>query len=166
MIVDAQGRRFRNLRVSLTAACNYACTYCVPDGKRLQAATHELEADELTYAVKLLMDAAGIDRLRITGGEPMLTPKFDTFLPAVMALGLEDVSVTTNGQFVLRKFDTLVDSMGLTAATEAALAGGATLSSGGRRINFVGGGSRLTTPRGIAGGRGSSRYVAGQTTYI
>jgi cyclic pyranopterin phosphate synthase len=110
MIVDALGRRFRNLRVSLTAACNYACTYCVPDGKRLQAATHELEADELTYAVKLLMDAAGIDRLRITGGEPMLTPKFDTFLPAVMALGLEDVSVTTNGQFVLRKFDTLVDS--------------------------------------------------------
>ena len=35
MIVDRQGRRFRNLRVSLTAACNYACTYCVPDGKRL-----------------------------------------------------------------------------------------------------------------------------------
>ena len=74
MIVDALGRRFRNLRVSLTAACNYACTYCVPDGKRLQAATHELEAEEMSRAVKLLMDAAGIDRLRITGGEPMLTP--------------------------------------------------------------------------------------------
>mgnify|MGYP000562636997 CR=1 FL=1 len=71
----------------------------MPNGKRLQAATHELEADELTYAVKLLMDAAGIDRLRITGGEPMLTPKFDSFLPAVMDLGLKDVSVTTNGQF-------------------------------------------------------------------
>ena len=38
MIVDRQGRRFRNLRISLTAACNYACTYCVPDGKRLVAA--------------------------------------------------------------------------------------------------------------------------------
>ena len=38
MIVDRQGRRFRNLRVSLTSACNYACTYCVPDGKRLVAA--------------------------------------------------------------------------------------------------------------------------------
>ena len=42
MIVDAHGRRFRNLRVSLTAACNYACTYCVPNGKRLQAAVAEL----------------------------------------------------------------------------------------------------------------------------
>jgi cyclic pyranopterin phosphate synthase len=110
MIVDALGRRFRNLRVSLTAACNYACTYCVPDGKRLQAATHELEADELVYAVRLLMDAAGIDRLRITGGEPMLTPKFDHFLPEVMRLGLGDVSVTTNGQFLLRKFDTIAES--------------------------------------------------------
>lgn len=110
MIVDALGRRFRNLRVSLTAACNYACTYCVPDGKRLQAATHELEAEEMVRAVQLLMDAAGIDRLRITGGEPMLTPKFDTFLPAVMRLGLKDVSVTTNGQLVLRKLDTLLDS--------------------------------------------------------
>ena len=64
MIVDALGRRFRNLRVSLTAACNYACTYCVPDGKRLQAATHELSADELVYAVRLLVDAAGIEKLR------------------------------------------------------------------------------------------------------
>ncbi|MDZ3990580.1 GTP 3',8-cyclase [Pseudomonas sp. Teo4] len=47
MIVDRQGRRFRNLRVSLTAACNYACTYCVPDGKRLVAAQDELSAEAL-----------------------------------------------------------------------------------------------------------------------
>jgi len=42
MIVDKLGRRFRNVRVSLTAAfhypCHYACTYCMPDGKRLQPA--------------------------------------------------------------------------------------------------------------------------------
>ncbi|HEY5645811.1 MAG TPA: radical SAM protein [Pseudomonadales bacterium] len=110
MIVDALGRRFRNLRVSLTAACNYACTYCVPDGKRLQAATHELGGEELVRAVRLLMDAAGIERLRITGGEPLLTPKFDEFLPEVMKLGLADVSVTTNGQLVLRRLRTILDS--------------------------------------------------------
>ncbi len=110
MIVDGLGRRFRNLRVSLTAACNYACTYCVPDGKRLQAAAHELSADELIYAVRLLVDAAGIEQLRITGGEPLLSPKFDTLLPAVMKLGLADVSVTTNGQLIRRKADLIVDS--------------------------------------------------------
>ena len=88
MIVDAQGRRFRNLRVSLTAACNYACTYCVPNGKRLQAAVAELDAPALLRAVRLLIDTAGIDKLRITGGEPLLSPKFDAFLPAVMQLPL------------------------------------------------------------------------------
>ena len=84
MIVDSQGRRFRNLRVSLTAACNYACSYCVPDGKRLQAAVAELGGDQLLRAVRLLIDVAGIDKLRITGGEPLLSRKFDAFLPAAL----------------------------------------------------------------------------------
>jgi cyclic pyranopterin phosphate synthase len=110
MIVDALGRRFRNLRVSLTAACNYACTYCVPDGKRLQPAAQELSALELVYAVELLVDAGGIEKLRITGGEPLLSPKFDALLPAVMALPLFDVSVTTNGQLIPRKADLIVEA--------------------------------------------------------
>ncbi len=110
MIVDALGRRFRNLRVSLTAACNYACTYCVPDGKKLQAADHELSAEALSYAVELLVDAAGIEKLRITGGEPLLSPKFDALLPQVMKLPLADVSVTTNGQLILRKADLIAQS--------------------------------------------------------
>jgi cyclic pyranopterin phosphate synthase len=108
MIVDHHGRRFRNLRVSLTAACNYACTYCVPDGKRLLAAAHEMSADELTYAVSLLVAAAGIEKVRITGGEPLLSPKFDELLPRVMRLPLDDVSVTTNGQLIQRKADVIL----------------------------------------------------------
>ena len=110
MIVDAQGRRFRNLRVSLTAACNYACTYCVPDGKRLQPAERELSDEQLVKAVRLLIAAAGVEKLRITGGEPLLSPKFDAFLPAVMELPLSDVAVTTNGQFLLRKAPLIVAS--------------------------------------------------------
>lgn len=110
MIVDAQGRRFRNLRVSLTAACNYACTYCVPNGRRLQAAVAELGATDLLRAVRLLIESAGIEKLRITGGEPLLSPKFDEFLPAAIRLPLKDVSVTTNGQLLPRKAALIVDS--------------------------------------------------------
>ena len=110
MIVDTLGRRFRNLRISLTAACNYACSYCVPDGKRLQAARQELDADELLYATQLLIDAAGIDKVRITGGEPLLSPKFDALLPALMQLPLTDVSLTTNGQLLTRKAATILNS--------------------------------------------------------
>lgn len=110
MIVDKLGRRFRNLRVSLTAACNYACTYCVPNGKRLMKAQDELPASELLTAVTYLQQAAGIDKLRITGGDPLVTPKFDEFLLGVMQLPLDDVSLTTNGQLLLKKKEVIEES--------------------------------------------------------
>ncbi len=110
MIVDARGRRFRNLRVSLTAACNFACTYCVPNGRKLMAARAELSVDELLRATQLLIDVAGIDKLRITGGEPLLASSFDGYLGALGDLALDDVAVTTNGQLLLDKLPVLRDS--------------------------------------------------------
>ena len=107
-IVDDQGRRFRKLRLSLTAACNYACTYCVPNGRKLQAAADELSATEMLGAVSLLMEAAGIEKLHITGGEPLVSRKFDELLPEVMNLPLKDVCVTTNGQLLPRKADLII----------------------------------------------------------
>ncbi|WP_341780918.1 GTP 3',8-cyclase MoaA [Ectopseudomonas mendocina] len=109
MIVDRQGRRFRNLRVSLTAACNYACTYCVPNGKRLVAAQDELSADAMARGVAYLIEAAGIERLRITGGEPLVSPRLESFLRQVSQLGLNDISLTTNGQLLGRKLPLLVE---------------------------------------------------------
>ncbi|KJK06460.1 GTP 3',8-cyclase MoaA [Pseudomonas tussilaginis] len=103
MIVDRQGRRFRNLRVSLTAACNYACTYCVPDGKRLVAAQDELSAEAMARGVAYLIEAAGIERVRVTGGEPLVSPKLETFLTSIADLGLDEISLTTNGQLLARK---------------------------------------------------------------
>jgi cyclic pyranopterin phosphate synthase len=110
MIVDRLGRQFRNLRVSLTAACNYACTYCVPDGKRLMKAQNEMPATELLKAVVYLQQATGIDKIRITGGEPLVTPKFDDFLLGVTKLPLQDISLTTNGQLLLKKKEVIIDS--------------------------------------------------------
>ncbi|UVE19255.1 radical SAM protein [Pseudomonas sp. LS44] len=110
MIVDRQGRRFRNLRISLTAACNYACTYCVPDGKRLVAAQDELSADAMVQGVAYLIEAAGIERLRITGGEPLVSPKLEPFLQGVGRLGLADISITSNGQLLARKLPLLLDA--------------------------------------------------------
>ena len=110
MIVDRLGRKFSNLRVSLTAACNYACTYCVPDGKRLMKAQHELSADQLLRAVQMLQQATGIDKVRITGGEPLVAPKVEAFLYGVMQLGLSDVSMTTNGQLLLANRDMIAQA--------------------------------------------------------
>ncbi|NMY39862.1 radical SAM protein [Pseudomonas sp. WS 5013] len=109
MIVDRQGRRFRNLRISLTAACNYACTYCVPDGKRLVAAQDELSAEAMVRGVAYLIEAAGIERLRITGGEPLVSTKLEHFLRGVSRLGLQDIGLTSNGQLLSRKLPLLLE---------------------------------------------------------
>lgn len=110
MAFDGSGRRFRTLRVSLTAACNYACVYCVPDGKRLLPARDELSGPELMAAVNLICRAIGIRKLRITGGEPLLAADFDMFLRQAMALPLEEVSLTTNGQLLVKKQEAIVES--------------------------------------------------------
>lgn len=107
MIVDKYGRRFQNLRISLTASCNYACTYCVPNGNRLMKAHDELGIEESLSAVHLLKAAADIKKIRITGGEPLISDKFDDFLLQMAAMDFDDLSLTTNGQFLSKKIDVI-----------------------------------------------------------
>jgi len=107
VIVDRHGRRFRKLRLSLTAACNYACTYCVADGRRLVAARDELTAASMLRAVELLRDVAGVEELRITGGEPLLSDRLEPFLRGIGVLGLQNISLTTNGQLLAGKLQLL-----------------------------------------------------------
>lgn len=109
-IVDAQGRRLGNLRVSLTSACNYACIYCVADGKRLQARDDSLPLDKLLLAVEYLKTVNPLGRLRITGGEPLISPLFDGFMKAVRRLDFDDVSLTSNGQLLTRKLPLLLEA--------------------------------------------------------
>ena len=107
---DPHGRRFRKLRLSLTAACNYACSYCVPNGKKLLPAKLELPADDLLTLTSLLKEAANLSELRITGGEPLLSPKFGEFMKAVPGLQFSDTALTTNGELLVQKLPLIVDS--------------------------------------------------------
>ncbi|MCY1424097.1 molybdenum cofactor biosynthesis protein A [compost metagenome] len=81
----------------------------MPDGKRLVAAQDELSAEAMVRGVAYLIEAAGIERLRITGGEPLVSTKLDPFLHAVSKLGLEDISLTSNGQLLSRKLPLLLE---------------------------------------------------------
>ncbi|WP_312247422.1 GTP 3',8-cyclase MoaA [Stutzerimonas nitrititolerans] len=106
--VDPQGRRLRNLRVSLTSACNYACVYRVPDGKRLHAQKSALPLAKLLLAVDYLKQVNDLRTLRITGGEPLISPLFDDFMAALEHFEFEDVSLTSNGQLMSRKLPVLL----------------------------------------------------------
>lgn len=109
-IIDAQGRAFRKLRVSLTAACNYACSYCVPDGKQLHRARHELDLAGFLRLIDLLIAEAGIEQIRLTGGEPLIASQFDAILPELTKRPIQDISLTTNGQFLGQKLPLIRDA--------------------------------------------------------
>lgn len=109
-LVDSHGRVIRDLRISVTPRCNYACFYCDPLG---QGAADPLGT--LTVAdVDMILTAAvalGVRSVRFTGGEPLLRRE----LPAMVALakrkhGIGDVSLTTNAALLARRLHDLLDA--------------------------------------------------------
>ncbi|MGI9346065.1 MAG: GTP 3',8-cyclase MoaA [Gammaproteobacteria bacterium] len=105
--IDTLGRRFVSLRLSMTARCNFACQYCVPDKTRLVAAKDELQAEEYAYLLELLMHF-GIRKLRITGGEPLLSSQLIPFLQKIAHLPLTDKALTSNGTLLESRLPALI----------------------------------------------------------
>lgn len=102
-LVDGFGRSFPYLRLSLTEACNFRCSYCLPDGYRANGRPTFLELDEIR---RLLRGFAGLGmrKVRLTGGEPSLRKD----LPEIIAIaagtpGVRKVALTTNGCLLLKK---------------------------------------------------------------
>ena len=109
MIVDYQGRAFSALRVSITKACNLSCTYCVPIGGSLSN-TKELSADEFFKAIKLLYEVLELKKIRLTGGEPLVSSKLPKLLPLLGSLPINDFTLTTNGQLLKEKIGILKEN--------------------------------------------------------
>ena len=103
MIQDSLKRSFRNLRISLTCACNYSCEYCVPKDYQLQREPDELDASQLLRLTRLLLQSSPINKVRITGGEPLLSQNFDEFIAGIDDPQITDLALTTNGQLIKRK---------------------------------------------------------------
>ncbi|HEY4531344.1 MAG TPA: GTP 3',8-cyclase MoaA [Luteimonas sp.] len=101
-LVDRFGRSFPYLRLSLTEACNYRCSYCLPDGYRAEGRTRFLELDEIVRLVRAFA-ALGMSKLRLTGGEPTLRKDLLPIIAAVAAVpGIRRVAITTNGTHLPR----------------------------------------------------------------
>ncbi len=98
MLIDGHGRRVNYLRISVTERCNFRCQYCMPE-KPFSWVPREnlLSFEELFEFVRVAIDE-GIDKIRITGGEPLLREDLDRFIAMINGhkSGL-DLALTTNG---------------------------------------------------------------------
>ncbi len=113
VLKDSYHRPIRDLRVSLTDRCNFRCFYCLPHGEPPIAPKEQmLSYEEIEYVCDIFVEL-GIEKIRLTGGEPMMRRDIETIiekLSALKARGLQDLALTTNGYFLPDRAQALKDA--------------------------------------------------------
>src|SRR5216683_2820475 len=96
-LIDTYGRVVKNLRLSITDRCNFRCVYCMPEEMQFFPRAEILSYEELVR-IAALCTRMGIDKIRLTGGEPLVRRDVPVLVRALRGLpGLRDLSLTTNG---------------------------------------------------------------------
>jgi len=105
---DLLGRPLRNLRLSVTDRCNLRCEYCMPEDEYNWLPREDvLRFEEISALVDVFI-AEGVDRLRLTGGEPLLRRDLPELVKMLSGkLGLKDLALTTNGVLLAQHADAL-----------------------------------------------------------
>lgn len=105
-IHDRFGRIKRKLRISLTDRCNFRCPYCMPETPEFMERADRLSRPELSRILMLFVAELGVNRLRLTGGEPLLRRDLEGIIEDAQALrpfGLERISLTTNAALLEKR---------------------------------------------------------------
>src|SRR5947199_10005115 len=97
-IDDRYGRPLRNLRISVTDRCNLRCQYCMPEEEYVWLPREQiLHFEEVSALADVFMDL-GVDKIRLTGGEPLLRRDLPELIRLLAAKPrLRDLALTTNG---------------------------------------------------------------------
>jgi len=112
-LIDRFGRRHNSLRISVTDRCNIRCFYCMPDGPVEFLPRNELLSFEEIHRVAVIAARAGIDQVRITGGEPLVRRDVWRLVEMLRAIpSISDLAMTTNGT-LLRREAVLLKKAGL-----------------------------------------------------
>ena len=106
ILTDDFGRKHNYLRISLIEKCNLRCTYCMPaEGIALTPKKELMTADEV-FAIAQTFVNNGVDKIRLTGGEPLLRKDFPEIIEKLAQLETE-ISITTNGILIDRHIEVL-----------------------------------------------------------
>ncbi|MEX0748273.1 MAG: GTP 3',8-cyclase MoaA [Rhodothermales bacterium] len=108
MLIDTFGRLHTYLRISVTERCNLRCQYCMPEeGVALSPRDHILTFEEIERLARLFI-ANGVDKIRLTGGEPLVRKDIEQLVERVGAIpGLKTLALTTNGILLSKKLPRL-----------------------------------------------------------
>ncbi len=104
-LTDSFGREHNYLRISLTEKCNLRCTYCMPENGVLLSPQSQLMTANEVFHIAALFVQNGVDKIRLTGGEPLLRKDFSEILTSLSTLPVK-LSITTNAILVDRHIET------------------------------------------------------------
>ena len=119
--LDALRRPIHDLRISVMDRCNFRCPYCMPretfhESYRFLKSSERLDFPEILRLARVF-ERAGVKKVRITGGEPLLRPNLADLIGDLTQLpGIEDIALTTNGM-LLAKYATELKAAGLQRIT-------------------------------------------------
>lgn len=110
-MLDPFNRSITYLRISVTDRCNLRCMYCMPsDGIKLMRHENILSYEEIAETIHALIPF-GIQKIRFTGGEPLVRKGFESLVKMVAEIdGIDDISITTNGILLAEKAQQLADN--------------------------------------------------------
>ena len=145
-VFDNFNRPIISLRMSITNRCNINCFYCHHDG--MLSTSNEMSVDEIFKIASVSKDL-GVERIRFSGGEPLVRNDIVDIVNSVNSLGFRDISITTNGIFLSELCDDLIDA-GLNRDLQHP-------SAGDRPAVFYG---RAALPRVSGGGKRRGRLQA------
>ena len=112
--LDVFRRPLRDLRISVTDRCNFRCVYCMPKevfGKDYAFLPQAmvLTFEEIARLVRIFVDL-GVEKIRLTGGEPLVRRDLEKLVAMISPLGDLDITLTTNGSLLAAKAKPLADA--------------------------------------------------------
>lgn len=110
-LVDSYGRVAKKLRISVTDRCNMRCGYCMPKNNTKWFDSTEVLTFEEIVRLTSIFASLGIEKIRLTGGEPLLRPSIENLIKSIANIhNIKSIGLTTNGLLLLDTVEVLKSS--------------------------------------------------------